>query len=108
MRVALLCDIDQAVYHVGDEAIFAASSNQLQARGVEVTPVSRGHKYGPGGEPPTEAIRALEFPWMPEDRQRYLAEIRAVLDGEQKALPADDKVFEVLEQLRGVDGLVIG
>jgi len=39
MRVALLCDIDQAVYHVGDEAIFAASSNQLQARGVEVTPV---------------------------------------------------------------------
>ena len=108
MRVALLCDIDQAIYHVGDEAIFASSAAQLQARGVDVVPISRRQKYGPGGQAPDEAIRALEFPWPPQDRQRYLAEIRAVIAGDRDALPVDDKVFEIIEELHGVDALVIG
>lgn len=108
MRVALLCNIDQSVYHVGDEAIFAASVAQLRIRGIDVVPVSRGEKYGPGGHSPVEAVRALEFPWIPEDRQRYLSEIRAVLAGDLGALPADDKVFQIIEQLATVDALVIG
>ena len=108
MRIALLCDIDHVIYHVGDEAIFASSAAQLRARGIDVLPVSRGQKYGPGGQAPDESIRALEFPWLPADRQRYLAEIRAVVAGDRQALSPDDKVFEIIEQLRGVDALVIG
>ncbi len=108
MRVALLCDIDQAVYHVGDEAIFASSAAQLRERGIDVLPVSRGQKFVPGGHTPDESIRALEFPWLPADRQRYLAEIRAVVSGDRDALSPDDKVFEIIEQLRDADALVIG
>ncbi|MEA5120001.1 MAG: polysaccharide pyruvyl transferase family protein [Propionibacterium sp.] len=108
MHIALLCDTDQAVYHVGDEAIYASSAAQLQARGVAVVQVSRGHKFGPAGQRPDKSIRALEFPWLPEDRQRYLAEVRAVVAGDEDALDSNDKVFEVIDQLREVDALVIG
>ncbi len=108
MRVALLCDKDQVTYHVGDEAIFSSSAKQLTARRIEVVPVSRRQKFGPGGSAPDESIRALEFPWLPADRQRYLTEIRAVLAGNKDALDTGDKLFEIIEQLEAVDALVIG
>ena len=79
MRVALLCDVDQAVYHVGDEAIGIASAAQLRQRGHEVVMISRQEKYGPGGQPHAESIPALTFPWPLDERDRYLAEIRKVL-----------------------------
>lgn len=108
MRVALLCDVDQTVYHVGDEAIALASARLLEERGHEVIPVSRREKHGPGGRPPRESIRALTFPWPQQDRDRYLEEIREVLAGRTDALPAHDKLFEIIEQMRGIDALVIG
>ncbi|MDK9332722.1 polysaccharide pyruvyl transferase family protein [Propionibacterium freudenreichii] len=108
MRVALLCDVDQAVYHVGDEAIGIASAAQLRQRGHEVVMISRQEKYGPGGQPHAESIPALTFPWPLDERDRYLAEIRKVLSGNHVALPAKDKLFKIMNQLRGVDALVIG
>lgn len=108
MKVALLCDVDQSVYHVGDEAIATMSTRRLRARGHEVVRLSRHEKYGPGGSAPQESIPALVFPWPLEDRGRYLGEIRRVLAGEHGALPPEDKLFGIIEHLRGVDALVIG
>ncbi|WP_422115334.1 hypothetical protein [Brachybacterium sp. UNK5269] len=108
MKVALLCDVDQTVYHVGDEAIATMSARRLRARGHEVVRISRREKYGPGGVAAPGIIPALTFPWPLEDRSRYLAEIRRVLGGDRAALPATDKLFEIIEQLRAVDAVVIG
>lgn len=108
MRVALLCDTSPAADRVGNEAIGVSSTGQLQSRNIDVIPICRGHHPGFGQQRAGDRILALEFPWMPEDRQRYLAEIRAVLAGDRRALPAGDKVFTIIDQLRGVDGLVIG
>lgn len=108
MKVALLCDVDQTVYHVGDEAIATMSARRLAARGHQVVRLSRHEKYGPGGGAPASSIPALTFPWPLEDRARYLAEIRRVLAGDRSALPAGDKLFTIIEQLRGVDSVVIG
>lgn len=88
MRIALLCDVDQTVYHVGDEAIATATTRRLLERGHEVRRISRHEKYGPGGAASAEGtIPALTFPWPLEDRARYLAEIRAVLAGSGTPFP---------------------
>lgn len=108
MKVALLCDVDQTVYHVGDEAIATMSARRLRARGHEVVRLSRQEKYGPDGAAPLAAIPALTFPWPLEDRARYLEEIRRVLAGDRTALPPQDKLFDIIEQLRTVDAVVIG
>jgi len=108
MKVALLCDVDQTVYHVGDEAIATMSTHRLRARGAEVVRISRHEKYGPGGTGPGESIPALTFPWPLEQRATYLWEIREVLAGRAEALPAHDKLFGIIEQLRAVDAVVIG
>lgn len=108
MKVALLCDVDQTVYHVGDEAIATMSARRLTARGHQVVRISRREKYGPEGAAPAVSIPALSFPWPLEDRARYLAEIRRVLAGDRSALPAEDKLFTIVEQLRSVDSVVIG
>ncbi|MDO5662209.1 MAG: polysaccharide pyruvyl transferase family protein [Brachybacterium sp.] len=108
MRVALLCDVDQTLYHVGDEAIGLASTRALRSRGLDVVTLSRHEKYGPAGTPPEPSIDALVFPWPIEDRRRYLGEIRRVIAGDEDALPAEDKVFRIRERLAEVDGLVIG
>lgn len=108
MKVALLCDVDQTVYHVGDEAIATMSARRLEARGHRVVRLSRHEKYGPGGTAPEESIPALIFPWPLTDRARYLDEIRRVLAGDRDALPAHDKLFGIIERLRTVGGVVIG
>lgn len=108
MKVALLCDVDQTVYHVGDEAIATMSARRLRARGHQVVRISRREKYGPGGTPAPDPIPALTFPWPLEHRSRYLEEIRRVLAGDRAALPATDKLFEIIEHLRTVDAVVIG
>lgn len=108
MKVALLCDVDQSVYHVGDEAIASRSTARLRERGHEVLRISRREKYGPGGAEPERTLPALVFPWPLEERALYLDEIRRILRGERDALPPHDKLFDVIEQLRGADALLIG
>ena len=109
MRVAVLNDIGQPVYHVGDEAMAHAAVAQLRERGVEdVLLLTRdeGHTRARFGEGVATA-RALEFPWAPEDRERYLREIKAVVAGDAGALPADDQVHALIEALRTVDALLV-
>ena len=61
VKVALLCDVDQTVYHVGDEAIATMSARRLTARGHQVVRISRREKYGPEGAAPAVSIPA----WTP-------------------------------------------
>lgn len=108
VKIALLCDVDQTVYHVGDEAIATVSTRRLMRRGHEVWRMSRHEKYGPAGREPARTIPALTFPWPLEQRAAYLSEIRAVLAGDHQALPPEDKLFGIIEQFRSVDALLIG
>ncbi|WP_342372361.1 S-layer homology domain-containing protein [Propioniciclava soli] len=109
MRVAIQGDIGQPVYHVGDEAMVHGALDKLGARGVtDVVLLTRDldhtrRHFGPG----VDVARTLVFPWPPVDRERYLAEIKAVMAGQPDVLPAHDQVFGVIETLRGVDALFI-
>lgn len=109
MRVAVLCDIGQETYHVGDEAIAHGTVHQLTARGVDVMLLTRDvedtrRRFGDR----VACTRTLLFPWLPVDRQRYLGEIKDVCAGRRDALPAHDQVFALIEALRGVDAVLIG
>lgn len=108
LKIALLCDVDQSIYHVGDEAIATLSTRRLEQRGHEVHRISRHEKYGPGGVQAERTIPALIFPWPLEARTAYLAEIRAVLAGRHDALPSHDKLFGIIDRMREVDAVVIG
>ncbi len=109
MRVAVLCDIGQESYHVGDEAIAHGTVRQLTARGIDVVLLTRDvedtrRRFGEH----LACVRTLFFPWLPIDRQRYLGEIKDVCAGRHDALPAHDQVFGLIEALRGVDAVLIG
>ncbi len=108
MKIALLCDIDQGVYHVGDEAIAHATRAELTARGHEVRMVSQRIAYGPEPVSDPTNLRGLQFPWELADRTRYFAEIEAVLGGDKEALPAHDKIFEIISELEDIDAVIIG
>lgn len=107
VRVVVLGDIGQPVYHVGDEAMTHAVVDELRARGVsDIVLLSRDPEqstriFG------TESVKTLEFPWPPHRRETYLREIRAVLAGDMTALPAEDQVHALIETLKTCDGVVI-
>lgn len=107
MRVAVLADLGQPVYHVGDEAIAHAVTQRLQARGVEVVLLTRDvahtHQYHRG----IAAEQTLQFPWPPSDAERYLAEIRQVLAGRTDALPGHDQVHRVRATIADADALLL-
>ncbi|WP_416405563.1 polysaccharide pyruvyl transferase family protein [Arthrobacter sp. LFS091] len=81
--------------------------DELQSRGVaDIVVLSRNPEqssrlYG------TAAANTLEFPWPPHRRETYLKEIRAVLDGDLEALPADDQVHALIKTVGESDGVVI-
>jgi len=107
VRVVVLGDIGQPVYHVGDEAMTHAVVDELRARGVtDIVLLSRDPEqstriFG------TESVKTLEFPWPPHRRERYLREIKAILAGDMSALPAEDQVHALIETMKGCDGVVI-
>ncbi|HIY25015.1 MAG TPA: polysaccharide pyruvyl transferase family protein [Candidatus Brachybacterium merdigallinarum] len=111
MKIALLCDVDQTVYHVGDEAIATATAQHLTRLGHQVLRISRREKYGPGEAErtaPEATLPALTFPWPLPERAAYLEEVRRVLGGWRQALPPQDKLFDIIERFRDIDALVIG
>lgn len=107
VRVVVLGDIGQSIYHVGDEAMTHAVVDELQARGIadivllSRNPAQSSTLYG------TAAVKTLEFPWPPNRREIYLKEIRALLAGQTDVLPADDQVHAVIEAIEACDGVVI-
>ncbi|MCS6711214.1 polysaccharide pyruvyl transferase family protein [Brachybacterium sp. EF45031] len=113
MRVALLCDVDQRIYHVGDEAIATATTLELRRRGHQVLRISREEGYGPAGPAPEPRARTLVFPWPIPERAAFLRGVRAALDPAGAArgsadTPAGRQTLALREALRDVDALVIG
>lgn len=109
MQAAILVDVGQIDYHVGDEAMGHAAVAALRARGVdEPVMLSRDPQHTAQRFDSVVPVPTLRFPWPPQDRARYLEEIRAVLEGRTDALPPEDQVFAMIEALRGADALLIG
>ncbi len=79
MRIAVLADIGQPVYHVGDEAIGHAATDAIRAR--EHTPVllTRDEMHTRRYFGDVETIPTAVFPWPPIERERRLAEVRQAL-----------------------------
>lgn len=108
MRIALLTTLGETAERRHGEAAAQAALNRLRGRGHEVLVIGRRTaevRRILGDD--VEAACGLEFPREPEDRERYLAEIGAVVAGQTDTLPAHDQVFPLIEALRGVDGVVI-
>lgn len=107
MRVAILGDIGQHVYHVGDDAMTHAAVDELYARGINnVVLLSRNvedttARFG------TEAAPTIEFPWPYADYQQYLTDIRSFLAGEPHGLAPDDQVHRLIDTLSGCDAVLI-
>ena len=107
MKVAVLADIGQPVYHVGDEAIAHAATNELRTRGVhDLVLLSRDPAQSRVLHE-TDSARTLEFPWPPLERERYLDEIHRVLNGEQNVLPSEDQLWDLLGVIESSDAVLI-
>ncbi len=107
MKVALLADVGQSVYHVGDEAIAQAATIELRSRGIDELvllsrdPAQTRDMHG------TDSARTVEFPWAPLDREKYLDQIFQVLSGETDVLPADDQFWELFRVIQTCDAVLI-
>lgn len=108
MRVAVLGDIGQPVYHVGDEAMTHAAVEELAARDIDsILLFSRDVEDTLDRFSRVEAAPTLHFPWPPNDRRDYLRRIRDVIEGDPSQLPPSDQVWGFIEALRSCDALLI-
>ncbi|WP_299167846.1 polysaccharide pyruvyl transferase family protein [uncultured Arthrobacter sp.] len=108
MRVAVLGDIGQPVYHVGDEAMAHAAVEELRSRGIDdVLLFTRDVEDTHARYSRVDAAPTLQFPWPPNDRRDYLRRIRAVLNGDDFELPPTDQVWEFVEAIKSCDALLI-
>lgn len=108
MRVAVLGDIGQPVYHVGDEAMTHAAVEELRARGIDdVLLFTRDVEDTLARYSGVDAAPTLQFPWPPNDRRDYLRRIRDVLGGDHAQLPPTDQVWLYIEAIKSCDALLI-
>lgn len=108
MRVAILSDIGQATYHVGDEAMCHAAVVALKARGItDLVLLTRDVQETLNQYEDVEASPTLTFPWPPVQRQQRLQEIDHVLAGQADTISESDPVFALIEVLRGVDAVLV-
>lgn len=107
MKVAVLADIGQPVYHVGDEAIAHAVRDALRARGVRPVLLTRDARHTGAYFGPVSTAPTLEFPWPPAERERRLAAIEAYAAGDARALPDGDPARAFCEVVRSVDALLV-
>lgn len=113
MRVAILNDIGQAVYHVGDEAMCHAAVEALSARGVtDVVLLTRDIQDTLDRYPGVQAVPTLSFPHPVEERTRRLEELTRLLEdyqlnevGQHPETP--EPVYALIDTLRGVDALLV-
>ncbi|MGO4193098.1 polysaccharide pyruvyl transferase family protein [Arthrobacter sp. YAF17] len=107
MRIALLGDVGQPVYHVGDEAMAHACVDELGARGHEdvlllTRNVEETRRLFRKAAAPT-----LQFPWPPEERAEYLDLVIRAAHGDTDALPPEDQVWDLITAMRACDALLI-
>jgi colanic acid/amylovoran biosynthesis protein len=107
VRIVVLGDLGQRAYHVGDEAMTVAAIDELGRRtGAEFIALSRDPAqtsalYG------VRSIRTLEFPWPPAERSSHLELVRRAAGGDRDALPADSAVWQIMDEVRLSDGVLI-
>jgi colanic acid/amylovoran biosynthesis protein len=107
VRIVVLGDLGQRAYHVGDEAMTVAAIDELAQRtGAEFVALSRDPAqtsalYG------VRSIRTLEFPWPPVERSSHLELVRRAASGERMALPADSPAWQIIDEVRLSDGVLI-
>ncbi|AOZ72453.1 hypothetical protein BK816_03385 [Boudabousia tangfeifanii] len=116
MRIAVLADIGQHTYHVGDEAIGLQACRLLQDRGHKVTLITRDIIATlRATSDQTDAIWATPFPINPG--QRHLAYLHAKMVVDQAIssptlLPSevayvDSELVALVRELEQVDALLI-
>lgn len=107
-RVAVLADIGQRAYHVGDEAIGIATVRELESRGANTVLIARDATAVDPALRGRDIVRSVDVPWDPAQRGRLLRDVsegRRTLRG-RRALGRPD-VGAVVEALRSVDALHI-
>src|SRR5690606_18271227 len=77
MRIAVLADIGQPVYHVGDEAIGLASANALRERGVEPVILAREPQLLEAVYDGTDRVATVTVPWGVRERIALFDDVRA-------------------------------
>ena len=107
MRVAVLADIGQPVYHVGDEAIGHAVHAALRARGVRPVMLTRDPRHTRTYFGPTDTAPALPFPMAPREHEARLDAIERYLDGQDTALASDDPARGFIATIRDVDAVLV-
>lgn len=77
MRIAVLADIGQPVYHVGDEAIGLASANALRARDIEPVMLAREPQLLEPVYDGTDRVTTVSVPWGVRDRIALFDDVQA-------------------------------
>ncbi|MEW1819791.1 polysaccharide pyruvyl transferase family protein [Arthrobacter sp. NPDC080031] len=107
MKILVQGDLGQVAYHVGDEAMAIAAADELRARlQAKIVLLTRDPEqttdlYG------MDAIDTLVFPWPPAERSKHLELVRRAARGDRTALPAEDSVWRVIDEVKSADGVLI-
>ncbi|MCI0141202.1 polysaccharide pyruvyl transferase family protein [Arthrobacter bambusae] len=107
LKILVQGDLGQVAYHVGDEAMAIAAADELRARlhaGIVLLTRDPGQTrelYG------TDAIGTLVFPWPPAERTKHLELVRRAARGDRTALPPEDSVWQVIDEVKSADGVLI-
>lgn len=107
MKIAILGDVGQPVYHVGDEAMTHAAVAELRRRGFDDllvlsrNPSESRRAFG------TESAPTLSFPWPPAERSVYLDQVLRAAGGDTSALPEADQAWTFIETLRRCGALLV-
>lgn len=107
MKIAILGDVGQPVYHVGDEAMTHAAVAELRRRGFDDLLVLSRNPAESRAAFGTESAPTLPFPWPPAERSDYLARVLRAADGDASALPESDPAWQFVETLRGCEALLV-
>ena len=90
MRIAVLADIGQPVYHVGDEAIGQATARAFSQRGHEPVMLAFDPELAAPEYPGARVERTIAVPWNEAERlERYRAAAAGRFDDPETARLAD-------------------
>ncbi len=110
MRIGVLADIGQAVYHVGDEAIGHAIAHDMQIRGHEPVLFTRDPAHTRLWMSERFATApSMAFPWDPDERQSLVEDLRTALAaGDAYGWGMRNGFAETVRAIRELDAMHIG
>ncbi|MDQ0734081.1 polysaccharide pyruvyl transferase family protein [Arthrobacter agilis] len=107
VKVAVLGDVGQSIYHVGDEAMTHAAIDELRGRGIDDIVVLTRNVQVSGRAFESEAVPTLTFPWPPRERSDFLRRVLAVAQDDRNAHAETDAILDFIEHLRQCDALLV-